>query len=97
MELATIEKSLRKEMEMKMTTYEARYSIQEEEAQTLAAQVVTLTSQLEQKDGKLMEAVHMVKKAREWQLMAEKNLKTQAGQRPQPTTTTGTPPPSSQS
>ncbi|XP_057855203.2 uncharacterized protein LOC131064892 [Cryptomeria japonica] len=96
-QLATVEKNLRKEMEMKMTTYEARCSMQEKEAQALAAQVAELTSQLEQKDKKLLEAAHMVKKARERQLLAEKNLKLHARQQPSPTTTTGTPPPSSRS
>lgn len=74
-ELATIERSLRKEMEMKMTTCEVRCSMQQKEAHALAAQVVALTLQLEQKDKKLLEAAHMVKKAWERQLMAEKNLK----------------------
>lgn len=64
-ELATVERSLRKEMEMKMTTYETHCSMQEKEEQALAAQVAKLTLQLEQKDKKLLEAAHMVKKARE--------------------------------
>lgn len=94
--LAAVEKNLRIELETKVTTYEACCSMQKE-VQVLAAQVVELTLQMEQKDKKLLEAAHMVKKARERQLIAEKNLRLHTGQQPSSSTTTGTPPPPPQS
>ncbi|XP_057845085.1 cell wall protein DAN4-like [Cryptomeria japonica] len=55
------------------------------------------TSQMEQKDKKLLEATHMVKKAQERQLLAEKNLRLHTEQQLSSPTTTGMPPPSSRS
>lgn len=94
--LAAVEKNLRNELETKMTTYEARCSMQKD-VQVLVAQVAELTLQMEQKDKKLLEAAHMVKKAREQQLMAEKNLRLHTRQQPSSSTTTGMPLPPSQS
>lgn len=95
--LAAVDKNLRIELETKVTTYEARCSMQKEEVQVLATQVAELTLQMEQKDKKLLEVAHMIKKAREQQLIAEKNRRLHIGQQPSSSTTTRTPPPPSQS
>lgn len=50
-QLAAVEKNLRVELETKVTTYEARWNMQKE-VQVLAAKVVELTLQMEQKRQK---------------------------------------------